>query len=100
MRDTEHEYRDVRGATSTSAGAPGASWKSTTRRARVDERAGQPHDDKASCGRRPGKVRARRLGTSLRRHGQRDDAPLGREIQGEGGLSSGRTPKSSAGRRA
>ena len=52
---------------------------------RVDERAGQPHDDTRFM--RTGLERPRaRLGTSLRRHGQRHDASFRRKIQGRRGF--------------
>ena len=47
---------------------------------RVGARAGQPHAGSRPVGAGPEGPRAR-LGTSLRRHGQRDDAPLGRATQ-------------------
>ena len=95
-RETQNTNIDVRGATSTSAGAPGASWKSTTASgastsapgsrmmmrvlwapARKDHARGLEH---------------RSVGTgsaTMRRSAEKS--------KGEGGLSSGRTPKSSAG---
>ena len=94
-RDTEHEYYDVRGATSTSAGAPGASWKSTTASGASTSAPGSRMMIRVLWA--PArKVHARGLEHRSVGTGSATMRLSEEKSKGEGGLSSGRTPKSSA----